>query len=59
MLFTDKQKKTLKKKTKMTRSLELCPCYSSQLDKVKPFYFLLETVFKVKVFRQKPVWNYG
>ena len=43
----------------MTRSLELCPYYSSQLDKVKPFYFLLETVFKVKVFRQKPVWNYG
>ena len=53
------RKKPLKKTNKMTRSLELCPCYSSQLDKVKPFYFLLETVFKVKVFRQKPVWNYG
>lgn len=37
----------------------MCPIYSFQLDKVKPFYFLLDTMFKVKVFRQKPVWNYG
>ena len=43
----------------MTRSLKLCPCYSSQLDKVKSFYCLLDTMFKVQVFRQKPVWNYG
>lgn len=59
MLLQINRKKPLKKQNKMTRSLKLCPCYSSQLDKVKPFYCLLDTMFKVKVFRQKPVWNYG
>ena len=58
-MLLQKKKKTLKKTKQNDRSLKLCPCYSFQLDKVKPFYFLLDTMFKVKVFRQKPVWNYG